>query len=335
MSELADPHRLGFVVIGRNEGERLRHCLASIPPNTTVVYVDSGSTDGSLEWARAHGTAVVALDMATPFTAARARNAGFRRLMQAAPNLIYVQFVDGDCELAPGWPGRAACYLDAQPQVCAVFGRRRERDPEQSIYNFLCDLEWDGPIGENKAFGGDVMLRSSALQAAGGYREDLIAGEEPELSVRLRAGGWTIVRIDAEMTLHDAAMTRFAQWWRRYQRSGFAFAEGAALHGGAPERHWVWEARRAVLWGLAAPLACATLTLASMPFGGWGALSWLIFPAQALRLFLRGGHRPASERGVIALFQVLGRFPEAQGWLKYWSSRLKGRKPVLIEYKTR
>lgn len=335
MSELADRQRLGFVVIGRNEGERLRRCLASVPPNTTVVYVDSGSTDGSLEWARALGIAVVALDMATPFTAARARNAGFRRLMQAAPNLSYVQFVDGDCELAPGWPGRAACYLDAQPQVCAVFGRRRERAPERSIYNFLCDVEWDGPIGENKAFGGDVILRSSALQAAGGYREDLIAGEEPELSVRLRAAGWTIVRLDAEMTLHDAAMTRFAQWWRRYQRSGFAFAEGAALHGATPERHWVWEARRAVLWGVGAPLACVTLTLASIPFGGWAALSWLIFPAQAIRLFLRGGHRPASERAIIALFQVLGRFPEAQGWLKYWSSRLKGRKPGLIEYKTK
>lgn len=335
MSELAAPPRLGVVAIGRNEGERLKRCLTSIPPETPIVYVDSGSTDGSVEWARGRGTEVITLDMATPFTAARARNAGFRRLTQISPQLTYVQFVDGDCELAPEWPRQAVDHLNAHPQVCAVFGRRREREPQRSVYNFLCDVEWDGPIGENKAFGGDVVLRTAALKAAGGYRDDLIAGEEPELGVRLRAAGWTIVRLDADMTLHDAAMTRFAQWWRRFQRSGFAFAEGAALHGGAPERHWVWETRRAVLWGLGVPLACATLTLASLPLGGWGALSWLIFPAQALRLFLRGGPRRASERAIIALFQVLGRFPEAQGWLKYWSSRLKRRKPGLIEYKTR
>ncbi len=39
---------LGVVVIGRNEGERLRRCLESVLGATPgVVYVDSGSSDGS------------------------------------------------------------------------------------------------------------------------------------------------------------------------------------------------------------------------------------------------------------------------------------------------
>jgi glycosyltransferase involved in cell wall biosynthesis len=45
--------QVGLVIIGRNEGERLRRCLASVGAGgCDVVYVDSGSTDGSSEVAR-------------------------------------------------------------------------------------------------------------------------------------------------------------------------------------------------------------------------------------------------------------------------------------------
>jgi glycosyltransferase involved in cell wall biosynthesis len=198
---------IGVVVIGRNEGERLRKCLASVARQTgKVVYVDSGSTDNSVEIAESLGAVVVNLDMMRPFTAARARNEGFMRLREAAPDLAYVQFVDGDCEILPGWLEEAALFLDEHPDVAAVCGRLRERFPERSVYNMLCDIEWNTPVGEAKACGGNAMLRADALSQAGKYREDLIAGEEPELCVRLRASGWKIWRLAAEMALHDADM---------------------------------------------------------------------------------------------------------------------------------
>jgi hypothetical protein len=41
---------IGIVVIGRNEGDRLTRCLQSLQmENLPVIYVDSGSTDGSQE----------------------------------------------------------------------------------------------------------------------------------------------------------------------------------------------------------------------------------------------------------------------------------------------
>src|SRR6185437_6636133 len=138
----------------------------------------------------------------------------------------------------------AKSFLETHSNVGAVCGRRRERFPDRSIYNWLCDREWEGPAGEVRACGGDVMIRSSALKAVGGYRDDVIAGEEPELCVRLRTAGWSIWRLDTEMTLHDAAMMRFNQWWRRTLRAGYAFAQGAYLHGAPPERHFVWEMHR-------------------------------------------------------------------------------------------
>lgn len=319
----------GAVVIGRNEGERLKRCLGSLPSSARVVYVDSGSDDGSVAFARRLGADVVELDSATGFTAARARNAGFRALRRLAPNMAYVQFIDGDCELDAAWPAEAIARLESDATLCAVFGRRRERYPARSAYNRLCDMEWDVPIGPAKAFGGDVMIRAAALEAVGGYRDDLIAGEEPELCVRLRARGWTIRRLDAAMTLHDAALTRFSQWWRRHVRSGFAFAEGARLHGAPPERHWVRETRRALIWGVVLPVGCILASALAPP---WGLAAWLIYPLQMLRLFLRRG-RPLAERSLLALFLVLARFPEAQGVLTYAFRQWTRQGPTLIEYK--
>ena len=319
----------GVVIIGRNEGERLRRCLQSASTGPLVVYVDSGSTDGSAQWARSHGAEVIELDMSIPFTAARARNAGFRRLQEIAPKLPFVQFVDGDCELEGNWLERAVAFLGSHADVGVVCGRRRERYPEKSIYNWLCDREWERPAGEVRACGGDAMMRTNALEAVGGFRDDLIAGEEPELCLRLRAARYRIWRLDLPMTLHDAAMTHFSQWWRRALRGGYGLAQGANLHGAPPERLWVWESRRAWLWGVWLPLACLMVGLA---FGPWGWAAWLIFPLQIGRQTMRNSG-PVKQRALLAFFQLLARFPEGCGQIKFMRDRLLGRRARLVEYK--
>jgi len=320
----------GVVAIGRNEGERLKRCLHSAL-NTTphVVYVDSGSQDGSVTFAHSVGVDVVELDTSIPFTAARARNAGFRRLTELVPALEFVQFVDGDCEFASGWLAEAASFLRGMPKAAVACGRRRERHPERSIYNRLCDAEWNTPVGIALACGGDAMMRTQAFGAVGGFREDLIAGEEPELCLRLRQQGWEIWRLDAEMTLHDAAMTRFAQWWRRSERAGHAFAEGAALHGKSPQRHWVRESRSAWFWGAAVPVAAL---LAAALFGPWALLLLLAYPLQFLRMLARSTDE-ASLKVPRAFFLLLGKFPEMLGQVRYWKNRAARRRSLLIEYK--
>lgn len=254
--------QVGLVAIGRNEGSRLRQCLIeAIGQVAWVVYVDSGSTDGSLELARSIGADTVELDLSIPFTAARARNEGFARLLQLAPDIEFVQFVDGDCEIVDGWIDRAQSELAAKPDVAAVCGRRRERYPAASIYNKLCAIEWDTPVGEAQACGGDSMMRAWAFEQVEGFNPALIAGEEPEMCVQLRQKGWKILRLDAEMTLNDAQMTSFAQWWKRAQRAGHAYAEGSWMHGSEPERHWVKETQSAWLWGLVLPALALAMAL--------------------------------------------------------------------------
>ena len=315
---------IAVVIIGRNEGQRLIACLASLAgQNAQIVYVDSGSDDGSQEAARKAGAHVIDLDTTTAFTAARARNAGAEYLAAQEQPPEFVQFVDGDCALDPNWLAQAQAFLSETPKAAVVFGRRRERFPEASIYNQMIDREWDVPVGQVSSCGGDALMRFSAFRAVGGYRPDLIAGEEPELCVRLRAAGWTIWRIAAEMTLHDAALTRFSQWWQRNRRAGHAYAEGAAIHGAPPERHGVRETRSALVWGPGLLLA-AIFGAALSP---WLSVVFLAWPVQVLRLLKRGEGWPR------AAFLVLGKFPEAQGVLDFWWNRLKGQRRGLIEYK--
>jgi hypothetical protein len=235
----------------------------------------------------------------------------------------YVQFLDGDCELQAGWLDTARAFLDDAPDVAVVCGRRRESNPDGTIYNRLIDREWDTPVGQTDACGGDALVRSAALRAVGGYNPRLIAGEEPELCLRLRQAGWKIWRLDAEMTLHDADIRRFGQWWQRARRAGHAYAEGAFLHGMTPERYYVAQNRRALIWGVGVPLA-ALLGLLVSP---WALTILLLWPAQVLRLKTRG--LSWSE----AFFLTLGKLPEAQGISGYHLGRLKGAGPRIIEYK--
>jgi GT2 family glycosyltransferase len=326
---------LGLVVIGRNEGERLRHCLNSVMAQVEhVVYVDSNSADGSVDLARSLGADVVELDPTQPLSAARARNAGFEHLTKTYDPLRYIQFLDGDCEMAGGWLAAAGAKLDADATVAIVCGRRRELYPEATVYNKLCDIEWNTPVGEAAACGGDFMVRPEAFQQVGGFNTSLIAGEEPELCVRLRREGWKIFRIDADMSIHDADMHSFGQWWKRARRGGHAFAEGAWMHGLSPQRHWLRESLRNWVWGLLLPL---TTLLLLGPTHRLSLLLLLLYLASFLKSIYnasRSGAFTFKDAVVNSFFSVLIKFPMVLGQLQFLLSKLRGQQTKLVEYKS-
>ncbi len=327
---------IGVVTIGRNEGDRLRRCLqslkAQIPQDAPIIYVDSGSTDGSVEMARALGVQTIALDLSIPFTAARARNQGFWYLLEHYPEIEYVQFIDGDCELYPSWLETAIATLDHNYQLAVVCGRRREKYPDASPYNRLADMEWDTPVGEAKACGGDALMRIKAIQEVNGYNPSLICGEEPEMCILLREKGWKIERIDADMTLHDAGMFKFSQWWKRSVRGGWAIAEGYAIHGAPPEKYMVKEHFSGWLWGLTIPLLALSTIWLTKGLSLFLLLGYLIL---MWRIYLyRSEHGDISAHAYLyAFWCVLSKFPQAWGQVKYWWTRWRGKQATLIEYK--
>ena len=325
--------QLGIVTIGRNEGARLRRCLDSVVRRGhPVIYVDSGSTDGSVELARAMGAEVVELDLSQPFTMGRGRNLGFSRLLELNPAVCFIQFIDGDCELVDGWLELAHKVIENHPEVAIVCGRRRERFRERSVYNRLADLEWDSPVGTAKYSGGDILTRVTAFRQVGGFDSTLIAAEDSELSVRYRLQGWSILRLDADMTVHDMAMTRFGQWWRRCVRTGYAYADGMRLHGNPPERHFVHDIQSILAWGLVIPLAILVLAL---PTRGVSLILLCAYFLLYRRVRQYGTRRGWSvpDAQLYALWCVLAKFPMLIGLFIYYYRRITHSPKRLIEYK--
>lgn len=324
----------GVVVIGRNEGERLKTCLRSLViEDVPIVYVDSGSCDGSQAFAESLKVEVLDLDLSIPFTPARARNVGFRHLKARSPGISFVQFVDGDCEIVAGWLQTAEKQLRKDPGLAAICGRRSERYPERSLYNRVCDLEWDTPVGEAMEFGGEVMMRVKAFEELEGYNDDIIAAEDADLAIRMRKAGWRILRMDHPMSIHDAAIIRFDQWWRRMMRGGHGTAETEAIHGDSPQFHRRGQTRSTLLWGLAIPAGGAMLALPTLGLSAIGVTMTygVLFLKTEARARKVG--KSAQEARAEAVSRTLGKLPEAVGHLRYWRNRLAKKRSKIIEYK--
>ncbi|HVT81534.1 MAG TPA: glycosyltransferase family A protein [Phycisphaerae bacterium] len=322
---------IGFVIIGRNEGERLRACLASVQKHASkIVYVDSGSVDNSCALAADMGVDVHPLDKSKPFSAARARNEGFAHITAKYPALDFVHFLDGDTVIVDTWLAAAVDALNDDPKSAVVSGRRRERHPEKSIFNRLCNIEWNKPVGKVWNFEGDALFRPQAFTQAGGFNATLIAGEEPEFCSRLRAKGWDILRIKDDMTWHDANMLRVGQWWKRESRAAYAYAESIAMYGSA----YGLKRSLGILWW-AFVLPVATLALAWPTRGISLLVALALYAVLTFRAYR--GMRPRADSAWLgfeyAIFCVLGKWPMLQGYLQYWKRRLTGKQQQLIEYK--
>lgn len=331
--------KIGVVVIGRNEGERLRRCLLSVAGSgPVVVYVDSGSTDNSVVMAREMGAEVVRLDMSTPFSAARARNAGYEALVGIEAAVGLVQFVDGDCELMSGWLAVAHAALLHRPELAIVAGRLKERDPDASVYNRLGELEWNfigsGDVG---AVGGIFMIRREAFDSVGGFDPTVHAGEEPELCQRLTCLGWMISRLDADMAWHDLAMTRFRQWWKRQVRGGYGGLDVATRFNLPRYRRNNLRARFWSVWPFLTVFVGVGVDRAMGSWAGWtaGLAVWCLWPAQMVRIGARSWRQGQDARTALAyaFFTMLSFWPQMVGQMQYWLDRTRNRAPHVIEYK--
>jgi GT2 family glycosyltransferase len=277
--------RIGIVAIGRNEGDRLEKCLLSLlGQSQRVVYADSSSSDMSVTVARRLGVEVVELPSDTMLSAAAGRAAGFERLRNLYPDTELVQFVDGDCVLERDWLTTAETFFRSRPRAAVVCGRRFEAKPGASIYNAMCDAEWDTPVGPAQACGGDALFRVAPYEAVGGFRGDLLAGEEPELCRRLRAQGWEVWRIDSKMTEHDARMLGFGQWWRRSLRGGYGYAQVWDTTRKTGEPLYGRQLASALGWAFALPMTIFAVALLLRQPWALAAIP-VAYLTQALRIF--------------------------------------------------
>ncbi|MEM7577062.1 MAG: glycosyltransferase [Planctomycetota bacterium] len=339
MPEAMNEH-VGVVVIGRNEGPRLSRCLASVMrDDTTVVYVDSASRDGSVERAKELGVHVIELS-GGKMTAARGRQTGLDWLCETHPHIALVHFIDGDCVMDAGWLDAARDALQEKQAegYIGVTGRRHEEDMAGSVWNRLIDMDWNLEPGEVPYFGGDALARIDAIQNVGGWNPGLIAGEEPELCFRMRKQGGRVWRLDRLMAEHDIAMTRFGEYWKRSRRSGHAYAEVGWMHREGDGWPWLTRAVALVLQGLLLPALAIVAFVAALwwwpivfvglflllPFGWW--------TARMVRWCTKRGY-PFGDSLRYAAANVACRPAAGRGVLQYVWGCVTGRRTTLIEYK--
>ncbi len=223
--------------------------------------------------------------------------------------------------------------LDRDGDVAAACGRIRERHPRASIYNAINDMEWVHGTGDVEWCAGTALFRVAPFRDAEGFDPTLIAGEEPDLCVRLRARGFRFRALDREMAVHDADMTRFSEWWTRNVRTGHAYAEAVARRPDDPAMHAASAVRSIAIWGLALPgfsVALMPPTLGASllaPFTAYPALFARVYRTMRARGFSR------DDALLYATFCVLGKFPQAFGLLRFQWLKRKGQSSDLIEYK--
>lgn len=321
-----------IVVIARNEGDRLKACLASTKGQAKyVIYSDSGSTDGSAEHARSVGVEVTVIER--PYNQPRGRNAGFRRLLELDPNLKYVFFMDGDCLLVPGFLERARQELENNPTLAAVCGRRLELKPHDTPYNTVVHLEWNTPVGSRDC-GGDVLMRVDVMKQVGGYQEGMVSGEDFEICHRMRKLGFETLRIEADMTKHDVALKSFKKWWWRHARGGYSFAHLTALNLDNPDWTKIKLIGSAMLWGLAVPFGAVVLAPVTLgaSLSSYAAANGVLF-YRIRKHRIKDLHDDPSDASTYATYILIGKFAEVHGIAWFLWRYLRGEGITYFDYK--
>jgi len=314
---------VGAVVIGQNEANGLRDTLErTVAEAAHVVYVDSASTDLSVDIARSVGVHVIELDPTTPVSAARARNAGAAWLADLDDPPDFIQFVDGDSVLVDGWIDAALDAFDRNPGHAAVCGWTREAEPRRNVFHAIADIEWKmGDVGIVDEFAGIVMLRSDVVREVGGYDETIVAGEEPEFGARIRAAGYTIERLGIFSSTHDIDMTSPAEWWRRSARAGKSYS----LTQGLSDDHssmYASEIRRSLVWGVVAPIvAIVALPWSRLPIAALGTK--YAVSAQRAAQSIPSDRAPLDQRAVWGVSCALSSMPAGIGYLRHRAEHRK------------
>lgn len=326
---------VGIVVIGRNEGQRLLLSLQSMQSSRCpLIYVDSGSSDDSINIASQLTDIVHPLSPSKPFSAARARNEGFENLTSLFNTIRFVQFVDGDCILSNGWLDAAQAALIEDTRRAAVVGHLHESNPHLSVYNRLCALEWKSSPGDLTNFGalgGISMVRVDVFKSLNGFTENVIAGEDSEFGVRLSLAGYRVTKINHDMAIHDANMTSFGQWWRRSVRAGHAIGQRAEMNGKTIVKDCVQERKSTLFWGVFLPVLASILLI---PTHGLSLIISFAYVFLGIKVYLyrRKQGESAGDAMIYAKFIVLGKFANGLGLIKFFLNRFKKRYEI-IEYK--
>jgi len=217
-----------------------------------VILADGASTDRTVDIAKRYPIKIVRLSDPTDRSCGAGAQLGFQ---YSRGEFLFL--MDGDMRLQRGFLAAGVRFLRDHRTMGAVGGGM--------IYQDASGLEYDqrarrydpdrGP-GVVTRLGGCGLYRRSALDAVG-YSTDrnLHGGEELELAARLRAGGWTIAKIDCVAVEHYCGIGNPYVLLLRRMKTRNAFGPGEIIRASLGRPHFrlvVRDDRNSRLCGLVA-----------------------------------------------------------------------------------
>ncbi len=215
---------VSVVVCTFNGSRTLESCLESLTkldyPRFELLVIDDGSTDGSPEIARSF-PAVRLVTMPHGGLSA-ARNRGAR---EATGDLI--AYTDDDCLVDPDWLAYVAAAF-SDPEVVAAGGPNIPPKP-RNLAEACVGAAPGGPAAvllddttAEHVPGCNLVVRKSALEAIGGFREAYVAaGDDVDFCWRLQEAGGRIAYAPAAMVWHHrrASVGDYVKQQRGYGRA--------------------------------------------------------------------------------------------------------------------
>jgi|25_taG_2_1085351.scaffolds.fasta_scaffold00113_23 glycosyltransferase involved in cell wall biosynthesis len=197
MSDESLPY-VSIVIPVLNEERYLAACLTSLmslrypKDRHEILLVDNGSTDRTLEIAR--GFEEVSIHVKENAKVGAVRNYG----VQKAKGSVIV-FLDSDCVVSPDWLTDGIRKLTANPGSVAGGHYLLREDPSWlEKYWILTSSGRKNP--RTSLLGGCIFIPKAIFEKVGGFDEHLNAGEDNDLTVRLRSEQYQ-VEIDPSLSV--------------------------------------------------------------------------------------------------------------------------------------
>ena len=187
---------ISYIIPCFNEMETIRKCLESVfhemKEQDEIIVVDCGSTDGSLETIQQFNVTLIHVPILIR-SYAKAVNEGVKASIGK-----YIQIVDSDCLLAPGWIDKALEIMNSYPNLGFVAGKWITFDTEDDVL-----MAWKQRATQStkpffKSVGGPHFFRREAyIQVP--MDESLSGSADVDQAARLQSIGWQHMRLSYPM----------------------------------------------------------------------------------------------------------------------------------------
>lgn len=229
-------HELGFrmkscplvsiIILNYNGLEHLEACLSSIfktmYPKYEVIFVDNGSTDGSVDFVKSNYPSARVIQNKRNDGSSKGYNLG---VMNAKGK--YVATLNNDIEVHPNWLLPLISFMEKHPEVAGVdpkyvnyFDRLKfDKSSAAGRYiDFLANPITRGALEEDRGqynnfcrvFYTQSIFRLDAILDVGLFDEDFFFGyEDTDLGWRLNLRGYHLMYIPTSIIYHKGGQSKF------------------------------------------------------------------------------------------------------------------------------